>query len=115
MVEKAEWKETRVGHGEVDHMAGWLRRGWRRGSDDRAGRESMMEATKAAKARVVASGREIPPAEAGRRIWKAVRLGLAVRRTQGLRRRMAAMARTAALLAAAARGSTAGLSGGVGL
>ena len=72
MSAKAVWKAVRVGRVEEDHERGSARTDARRGSEESAGRESIMEARKAAGAREVASGREIPPAVAGWSSWKAV-------------------------------------------
>ena len=90
---------------------GSARTGPRRGSMLSAGSESMNDATKADEARAVASGKEMPPAVAGRSSWKAVRVGESRRSVLGLRRRTAAMARTADVLAEAARVGMAGDSG----
>ena len=89
MEENSAWKAARVGTVEAAHWHGSARMWARRGSTERAGRESMREATKEAGARAVASGREMPPAVAGRRSWKAVRLGPSERSIEGSRRRMA--------------------------
>tara|TARA_B110000046_G_scaffold93966_2_gene101872 strand:+ start:379 stop:726 length:348 start_codon:yes stop_codon:yes gene_type:complete len=99
MEENSVWKAARVGTVEAAHRDGSASMWARRGSTERAGRESIREATKEAGARAVASGREMPPAVAGRRSWKAVRLGPSERRKEGSRRRMAAMARAARALA----------------
>ena len=66
MSEKAEAKAARVGIGEVDHVVGSRRCGRRRGSVRMAGRESMRGETKAMGARVMVSGRPMPPVEADR-------------------------------------------------
>ena len=79
----AELKARSVGMGEVDHVAGSRRCGRSKGSEERAGSESMRDDTKAMGARVTASGRPIPPADAERVHWKAVRLGVSVRRRWG--------------------------------
>ena len=102
MSAKAVWKAVRVGRVEEDHERGSARTEARRGSEESAGRESIMEARKAAGAREVASGREIPPAVAGWSSWKAVSSTVSERRVSGRRRRTAAMARTAEALAEAA-------------
>ena len=80
MSAKAELKAVRVGMGEADHAVGSWRCGLRRGSVRRAGRESMTEATKAIGARIVGSGRPMPPVEAERETWKEVRWGVSSRR-----------------------------------
>ena len=67
MEENSAWKAVRVGTVKVAHKRGSASMWARRGSTERAGRESMREATKEAGARAVASGREMPPAVAGRR------------------------------------------------
>ena len=108
MVVNASWKAVIRGQGEVCHADGFARRRVRKGSRERAPRESMKEATKAAGARTVVSGRDVPPAEAGRRSWKAVSVGESVRRMVGSRRRMEATARMAEVLAACARGVSVG-------
>ena len=59
----------------------------------------MREAAKAAGARVVGSGREMPPVVVGRRSWKAVRRWPSERSWFGLMRRMVAMAVAAAACA----------------
>jgi hypothetical protein len=73
MAEKTAWKAARVESGEAAKVVGSERRGRRSGLRERAGRLSMREAAKAAGARVVGSGREMPPVVVGRRSWKAVR------------------------------------------
>ena len=92
MAENAEWKAAMVGGEAADQIVGSWRARWRRGSEEREGRESMKEAAKAGPARVMRSGREMPPMEAGRRSWKAVRASVSRRRRSGRRRRMEARA-----------------------
>ena len=76
MSAKAELNAVRVGMGEADHVVGSWRCGRRSGSVRRAGRESMTEATKAIGARMVGSGRPMPPVDAERETWKDVRSGV---------------------------------------
>ena len=112
MAEKAVWKVARVGSGEAAKVVGSERRGRRRGLRERAGRLSMREAVKAAVARVVGSGREMPPAVVGRRSWKAVRKWPSRRRWFGLMRRTVAIAVAAAACAASVKvGSFVGAEG----
>ena len=70
-----------------------------------------MEATKEEGAMAVASGREMPPAVAGRRSWKEVRLSEGVVREVGSRRRTAARAVMACVLAAEESEGASGVAG----
>ena len=78
---------------------------------ERAGRLSMREAAKAAEARVVGSGREMPPVVVGRRSWKAVRRWPSERSWFGLMRRTVAMAVAAAVCAASVKVGSFGVEG----
>jgi hypothetical protein len=111
MAEKVAWKAARVGSGEAAKVVGSERRGRRSGLRERAGRLSMREAAKAAEARVVGSGREMPPVVVGRRSWKAVRVWSSERSRLGLMRRMVAIAVAAAAWAASVKVGSFGAEG----
>jgi len=99
-------KSRKLGGGEGGKVRD---KGRRSGLRERAGRLSMREAAKAAKARVVGSGSAA--GGLGRRSWKAVRRWPSERSLVGLMRRMVAIAKTAAVCAASVKVGSFGVEG----